>query len=323
MYDEINESTQAEAVPQTLEEAMRAMRAGNQSEPASTVGMAGVDEGAGAEGSQDTSTQSSQASVQGTVDSGATQQPEDSYSDAGGYSNGSQESSRLPQLKSLESQEEAFDYVDIGRSYIKSAQQLAVQSANQLFRQQNIRKASINDLYQKDEDGRVSFTNPDDPNRPFSNRTEAQQWCDAFNAQIDSEWRNTVQQYQNQYAKDIQPTLRVLSFAPQYDAMSAKEQKVFDQVVEEYAIKDSSGMTVGYSCDLGAAKRMAQNICRSMSDSEPAAQQTQQQQQRIQGGGPAVDAKTSGSGNPQNDNQQPKNLSEAMKMVMQQKKGNK
>lgn len=215
-----------------------------------------------------------------------------------------------------------IDYNEVGRAYVQSAQNMAIQAVNKLFQDNGVQKVTINDLYEKDDRGRVSFSNPDDPDRPFQSRAEAQSWCDAFNAQVDSEWKRQVQVQTNAYMKDIQPMLRLMDFAPEFDAMTPKQQKVFDQVVEGYAIKDKAGDVIGYSCDLREAKRVALNICNEFgetqgTDVQPADTGTGA---AIQGTGPATDAKTSGSSNPQNTNNEPKNLEEAMKMIAEQKK---
>lgn len=215
-----------------------------------------------------------------------------------------------------------IDYNEVGKAYVQSAQNMAVQAVNKLFQDNGVQKVTINDLYEKDDRGRVSFNNPDDPDHPFQSRAEAQSWCDAFNAQVDSEWKRQVQVQANAYMKDIQPMLRLMDFAPEFDAMTPKQQKVFDQVVEGYAIKDKAGDVIGYSCDLREAKRVALNICNEFGETQetdvsPADAGTGA---AVQSAGPATDAKTSGSSNPQNTNNEPKNLEEAMKMIAEQKK---
>lgn len=213
-----------------------------------------------------------------------------------------------------------FDYNQIGRAYIDTVNKMAANSTNRLFRENNVRKATINDLYTKDKSGRVSFTNPDDPNRPFSSRYEAQQWVESFNNQIDEEWRTTARQYQSQYARDIMPTLNMIKFGAKFDRMSEAEQDIFDSVIEQYAVKDPSGDVIGYSCDLDAAAATAKRIYERTGSNKQQAQQ-QVAQTKVQGTGPAIDAKTSGSNNAQNQTKKtPKTMSEAFQIINAEKK---
>lgn len=306
-----------DAEPATIEDAFLSLRHGNQQDPDSPMGEGSMGEGGSAgEGSEDVQ---AEGEAQGENGNGAIEEPTGS--------NGNDVPAGGPAAPSATTEEAdevdlgQIDYTEVGKEYIKSTQRLAIDAANKLFRDNNVTKASINDLYNKDENGRVSFENPDDPDRPFQSRAEAQQWVDAFNAQVDSEWRRVVQDQQRAYMKDIQPMLRLIDFAPEFEQMSKQEQEVFDSIVDGYAIKDNSGMTIGYSCDLRNAKNVAMNICKNMgiSDTGNDAGNSAQKQQ-LQGGGPAVDAPTSGTGNPQNDVNEPKDLAEAMKMLAEQKK---
>ena len=313
MY-ETDQKDQNQGGPTTLEDALRRVRAGDQQDAGAAVGADGMGEGAGAQepGGDDPQGEHQEADIQGGghLDGAG----EGSY-DGGDSDGGSPAASEEPEEDGEVGY--AYDYQGIGQAYVKSAQQMAVQAANKMFKDNGISKVSINDLYERDESGRVSFSNPDDPDHPFQSRAEAQQWCDAFNSQVDNEWRSTVMQYQQQFARDIQPTLRTIDFAPEYESMTPKQQKVFDEITDGYRVTDRSGTVIGYSCDLRAAKRMAENICSNFEDADP---QRQAQQATLNGGGPALDAATSSTGNPQNERHEPKNMAEAMKMIADQRK---
>lgn len=188
--------------------------------------------------------------------------------------------------------------------------------ATRVFKENGINQVTINDLYQRDDRGRVTFTNPDDPDRPFSNRQEAQQWVDAYNSQVKQEWNKYAVEVRDRYMQDTMPAMRLMQFAPIYDSMDSKAQEIMDQIIEPYQVKDNSGMVIGFSCDLNAAKAQAEKLC-SMFGEKP---QAQQQIQQAPPSGPALDARTSGSSNPQNDVHEPKNLQDAFKMIKEQKK---
>lgn len=318
MNDEMGSEAQSQAGPTSLEEAMRTLRAGDQPSTDAAVGDAGMVQGAEPTEPEGAEAQSgTEGNIGPATGIDAGRSSADNL-DAGG----SPVDSGVAEESVGEIDDEPqYDYQQIGRSYLQSAQRLAIDAANQKFRNEGIKKVSINDLYERDDRGRVSFTNPDDPDHPFSSRAEAQQWCDSFNNQIDQEWRRTAYEFQGQYAKEIQPVLRLMEFAPNYDTMSKQEQNVFDKIVNEYVIKDSYGMAIGYSCDLNQAMQMAKNIASDFSSPDQAQSTSSGQQgQALQGGGPALDAQTSTSTNPQNDAKGPKTLAEAIKMVQDNKK---
>lgn len=311
--DETSPTVQSNNNPQTLEDALRILRNGDQQSTDTTVGNASMgDSGTGVEEPQQVQQESTEENPVGETAVAEPTVSQDNNVAAGGYTASSGE------VEETYESEPAVDYNAVGKAYVQSTQRLAIDAANKLFRDNQIAKVSINDLYNKDDRGRVSFNNPDDPDHPFASRYEAQQWCDAVNSQIDAEWKNTVTNYQREYLKDIQPMLRLMDFAPEFDAMSPQEQKIFDNIVEGYKVTDKSGMVIGYSCDLRNAKQIASNIWNSMNEGKTDTKS--QTVPQVQGGGPALDAKTSGTGNPQNNHEAPKNLNEAMKMLADSKK---
>lgn len=312
-----DENPQINNSPITIEDAFRRVQEGDQQAADTSVGDGDLGKSKEQSGHENISQESSTQSEKGLQHSEQFEGSDESNNDVGGSTDPIEESGGTPQV---EETVEFIDYKSVCRAYIESTQKLAIDATNKLFRDNNVSKITINDLYEKDERGRVSFRNPDDPDRSFQSRAEAQQWCDAFNSQVDAEWRRTAQSFQQGYIKDIQPMLRLMDFAPEFDAMSSQEQKVFDNVVEDYAVKDKAGMVVGYSCDLRQAKQVALNICKSIGTQNEQLAPAGDPQEQISGDGPAVDAKTSSSGNPQNTNDAPKSVQEAMKMINEQKK---
>lgn len=191
-------------------------------------------------------------------------------------------------------------------------------AANEKFKELGIEQVTINHLYQRDDRGRVTFQNPDDPDRPFTSRAEAQQWVDAYNSQVKQQWTQYAREMQQQFVNDTLPAVRLMQFAPVYDSMDAMHQQVFEQLIEPYVIKDSTGMEIGFNCDLMAAKAQADKLCETFGTSAKTVSQAPSEQTVPIG--PALDMPTSGSSNPQNDPEVPKNLNDAFKLLAKQKK---
>ena len=192
-----------------------------------------------------------------------------------------------------------------------------------MFSDAGVREMDISDLYERDESsGRVSFRNPDDPGRPFSNRYEAQQWVDSMNKQINARFNAEVGKAQQNILKNMAPTFAMLEFAPTYQAMSKLERDVFEDIVEPFAIKDEiTGQITGYTCNLQAAGRQAQSLAKRFApqqQSPMAAQQAKPAKQAKPATMPAMDA-PSGSGNIGADDE-PKTLEEAMMKLRRSRK---
>ena len=211
------------------------------------------------------------------------------------------------------------DYRDIQETIAKSVTQQAAIAANEKFKDLGIEQVTINHLYQRDDRGRVTFQNPDDPDRPFTSRAEAQQWVDAYNSQVKQQWTQYAREMQRQFANDTLPAVRLMQFAPVYDSMDAMHKQVFEQLVEPYEITDSTGMHIGFNCDLMAAKAQADRLCETFGATVPTAQASPAAAPTAPTG-PPLDTPTSGSANPQNDPEAPKNLSDAFKILAKQKK---
>lgn len=200
---------------------------------------------------------------------------------------------------------------------LKDVQQEARRRIAEKFSKAGVRPMDISDLYERDENtGRVTFRNPDDPDRPFASRYEADQWCDSINKQINAKFRQEVANEIQKLTKDLAPRLNLLDFAPQWQQMSDEEKEMFDVLIEPYAIVDeNSGDVIGFNCNLQAAARQATAICQKFNSRQSqgfqqAAQQAPQRKQRQQQPSmPAFDAKT---GNGAGDDDEPKTLEEAM-----------
>ncbi len=213
---------------------------------------------------------------------------------------------------------EAIDYSAWKQAEVESINQEAVRLANEKFKELGIKKFGINDLYQRNEEtGEVVFTNPDNPRQPFTSRSQAQDWINSFNQQVDMEYRKLAYEKQREVYESRQPALRMIEFAPTYERMSQDEKDVFDSLIEPYAIKDSDGEPVGFSCDLNAAMVQATKIV-SRFAGRTQQEQPQESQQEPQSSGPALDMKGSRT-NEQPKQGEPKNLAEAMMMYNNRK----
>ena len=215
---------------------------------------------------------------------------------------------------------EAVDYGQVSRSLVNEINRSAAQAANRIFQDKGIKKFGIGDLYRRDEQsGVVVFQNPDNPNRPFESRAEAQSWVDAMNKQIDDEWRNVAIQEQQRIAKEAAPRLRLVQFAPKYEKMDEEMQELFDDVIEGYEVRDRQGRVVGYSCDLDAAYAQAKKIKAMIDKRNPRQNDSEtdgdaaSQAQR-----PATDMRTGKV--EKTEDKEPTSLEEAMAMYNRQRK---
>ena len=186
------------------------------------------------------------------------------------------------------------------------------------YKEQNIGYYSIDELYRKDENtGRVSFVNPDDPDGPgFSSRSECQQWINAWNQAVDNKFRQDVNAKQQELIVQELPKVRVMDFYPTYMAMDKTTQSIFDQLVDQYALKDANGETYGYNVDLNAVGKQAAGIAKMFQQQGQGQQQQQQAepaaQQQTGGTMPAMDMKT-GNGKSLDD-EEPTTIQEAMRI---------
>lgn len=202
------------------------------------------------------------------------------------------------------------------RQFISNqAQQTAAKEA----RDSNVQLITLDQLYQRDErDGVVTFQNPDNPNRPFQTRQEAQAWVDSYNKQLVDTFKRRTREYEQQIARQYEPTYRLLQFAPTFDKMSKLEQEIFDDLVEPYGIADSNGDLIGYSCNLDSMHKQAVKLAKRFESQAPKDEQNNVKQ-------PSVRMPKGGSSGTQSTSSaQPKDIQEAMKMYHEQmRKGRK
>ena len=170
-------------------------------------------------------------------------------------------------------------------------------------------------LYERDErTGQVSFKNPDNPNRNFDSRAEAQAWVDAFNKQIDTKFKMDLREKQLELYQQAAPRLKILQFKATYDKMDARTKDVFEDLIEPYEMKDSAGRIVGYRCNLDAVANQAAKIAGRFASVGQLDKEAKQQEEPKQASKPAMDMKTGASKGGSNDFKEPENIGEALKM---------
>lgn len=169
------------------------------------------------------------------------------------------------------------------------------------------------DICKRDSDGVPHFYNPETGQEFHGDnpRRQAQEWVDDYNKELARVFNNTCQEYEQHLAKDSAPRIKLMKFAPRYKKLDAIRKGMFNNVVEDYEIKNNEGKVIGYSCDLDKALAlverqvaMIQNYAKQHkpNDNQPT--------------GPAIDMKTSSGAVQTNDEvTAPKSLAEAMERL--------
>lgn len=214
-----------------------------------------------------------------------------------------------------------IDYAAVKRGLIENLNKSAIAKAAKEFRDANIREFQMNDLYERTSDGRVIYHNPDDPNRPFSSRMEAQSWIDSFNGQVRNELKRRALEIRNEDVDSILPSLRLMDFAPSYDAMDDAVREMFDDLIEGYEVLDSNGNVIGYNCDLDKMASKAERMASRFSKAKPSKRRTKTTKTaNEETRQPSLDMRSHGSGGNGKMKREPQTLEEAMLRLRQQKK---
>ena len=303
MPDEVNDITQGTVgevqeapQPETLADAFKALReAGTQAaqEPV---------EGSG----QDTAESN-------TSLGGSEPEPSDSYTAADAGDLGTENNETI----------ESFDPNPARRALLQQANQYAQNQVKQMFEKQGVKLADISDLYSRDDrNGTVTFRNPDNPNRPFESRYEAQQFCDSINKQINARYQQEIRKAQQQVIQAMAPQFALLDFAPTYNAMSKTEQEIFDALIEPYSLVDNQGKVVGFQCNLNVMGQQAKKFASKFATTsethrvQPEASAKQKAQKPTT---PALDMPSAAGSSSEDD--EPKTLEEAFNRLNKVKKG--
>lgn len=176
------------------------------------------------------------------------------------------------------------------------------------------------DICKVDEDGVRHFFNPETGKEFYSSnpRREAQDWVDDYNRDIARLFNKACAQYEQHLKEEAEPGIKVMEFAPKYNKLDAIRKGMFDNVIQDYEIKDTEGKVIGYSCDLDKALAlverqitMIQSYAKQHKSSQP---QVQQQQP-----GPALDMKTSSGAMQGGEQKEVQSLAEAMERLQDMK----
>lgn len=210
---------------------------------------------------------------------------------------------------------DAAQYQASQQAIVDQLNKQAVAQARQQFQKDGIREFTMDDVYERTQDGRVIYHNPDDPNRPFSSRMEAQQWIDSFNKQVQTALIQTATQIRDKNAKAAMPALRLLQFAPVYDVMDPAIREVFDDLISDYEVKNRAGKVVGYSCDLEKMAMKASRLAKKYNNSPRKQSANAKMGKQKARKSPALDAKSRGSSRNSKRDDEPQTMEEAMKRL--------
>lgn len=172
------------------------------------------------------------------------------------------------------------------------------------------------DICRRDDDGVPHFYNPD-TGKEFTGdnpRRQAQEWVDDYNKQLASNFNATCRDYSHHLLQEEEPSIAVLEFAPKYDQLDPIRKAMFDNLVEDYEIKNKDNEVIGYSCDLDKALEAVNRQIRSIQAMRKADSNSAQQQQQdttSAGTGPVLDMKAS-AGTSNTDKPKFNSLAEAM-----------
>lgn len=169
------------------------------------------------------------------------------------------------------------------------------------------------DICKRDEDGVPHFYNPETGQefRGDNPRRQAQEWVDDYNRELARVFNNTCEQYEQHLRQESNPKLEVMKFKPKYDKLDDIRRGMFENVIEDYEIKDGNGDVIGYSCDLDKALAL---VDRQINMIQGYAKQ-HQQKQKEEPSGPALDMKTSSGAVQAGNDTPPASLAEAMERL--------
>lgn len=258
---------------------------------------------------------------------GGQQVPADESDEAAGFAS---ESGNSGNTGGLADGIEAIDFNAYKQDMLRNIQRNAATQVRREFEEGNIGYYSAAELTVRDENtGQVRFRNPDvqderDPNYYFKSRAEMQQFIQAWNQGVDFEYRKAVNQKQRELMQQEAPRAALIDFIPKFQAMDPATQAVFDALLEGHEVRDTNGKTVGFNVNLDAAAAQAARIAKNFGGGQSVQQPDMQGEGKATvpaASGPAMDLKT-GNGK-SDDEREPTNIGEALKMFDKKNKGGK
>lgn len=176
---------------------------------------------------------------------------------------------------------------------------------------------TINDpsIRKNDEDGVPHFYNlyTGEEIRGENPRARCQELIDDYNSNLATAFNEACSQYEAFLRKHEEPMLAVKKFAPKYEKLDQIRQKMFDNIIEDYEIRDDDDKVIGYSCDLDKALELVNRQVSTIQEYAKNRQQEQPAQQ--QPSGPALDMKTSSGAVQHGDLPPVTSLAEAMERL--------
>lgn len=245
---------------QSLAEAFRTIRVVEQELDSGTLGGAGSYEQAESAASYDPEPE------------GDYEATESGLADDGGYETG-------------DDPFESVDWESAEKNIRREIDQEAARRAMEFFKEKNIRKFSMEDLYEQGDDGTVNFIDPDssteDRKSYFQNRSQAREWVEGINKEIDEQMGRRARQIRSELLAENRPRLNLLKWGPAYSKLNQIEREIVDELIAPYEVSDSRGEPIGYNCDLNKMTDQAKKLAaRFTAQQEQAAKQSKPKPQQ-------------------------------------------
>lgn len=183
------------------------------------------------------------------------------------------------------------------RAYLQRVENAVMQEArNQAvseLQQNNVKLMQFDDIIQRDENtGQMQFINPD-TKEAFRDRVDAQRWLDTQNNQVKAVATRIADQKASEIRKNVGPAARTQIFInTTYKNMDEITRNVFNNLIEPYAINNAQGERIGFSCDLDAQHKVAQQIVQGFQP-KPQSQPAQEAPKAEPPTSPAMNMQTS------------------------------
>lgn len=173
------------------------------------------------------------------------------------------------------------------------------------------------DICKRDEDGVRHFYNPETGKEFYSSnpRREAQDWVDDYNREIARLFNKACAQYEQHLKQEAEPGLKILEFAPKYNKLDDIRRGMFDNVIQDYEIKDKDGKITGYSCDLDKALALVERQVAMIQSYAKQHKAAQNNTEEPKASGPALDMKTSSGAVQSGEQKEVQSLAEAMERL--------
>lgn len=171
------------------------------------------------------------------------------------------------------------------------------------------------DICKRDSDGVPHFYNPE-TGREFTGdnpRAQAREWVDEYNRALADAFNSACANYENHLKKQAQPQIEVMKFAPKYEKLDDIRRGMFENVIEDYEIRDNEGKVIGYSCDLDKSLAL---VDRQIEKIQSYGKQYIAEH-KPEPTAPALDMKTSSGAVPSGNQTPPTSLEEAMLRIQE------